>query len=58
MAIVRPFEMEVWLAVLIAILLMGPTYWTFLQHGPEDVVTSMNDAVLDVVKCIVTQGEY
>jgi thiol:disulfide interchange protein len=58
MAILWPFETEVWIAALIALLLMGPTYWIFLQYGTQYVVVSIEDAVFDVVKCIIMQSEY
>jgi thiol:disulfide interchange protein len=57
MAIVWPFQTEVWIFVLLALLLMGPTYWIFLRIGPQIMVSSIDDAVLDVVKCIIMQSE-
>jgi hypothetical protein len=58
LAIMWPFQYEVWLAVLFALLLMGPVYWIFLQVGPKGPVSSIDDAMVDVLKCLVMQGSY
>jgi hypothetical protein len=57
MAIMWPFQIEVWIAAFFALVLMGPVYWIFLQLGPKGPVYSIGDAVFDVGKCLVMQGE-
>jgi hypothetical protein len=56
MAIMWPFQIELWIAVFFALMLMGPLYWIFLRLGPKGPVYSIDDAVFDVAKCIVMQG--
>jgi hypothetical protein len=55
-AIMWPFQIELWIAVFFALMLMGPLYWIFLRLGPKGPVYSIDDAVFDVAKCIVMQG--
>ena len=56
MALLRPFEPEVWAAVVVAITSVVPTYWLLNYKSRHSKAISFSTALIQCIKCIFSQS--
>ena len=57
-ALLRPFEPEVWAAVVVAITSVVPTYWLSNYKSRHSKSISFSTALIQCIKCIFSQSNY
>ena len=56
MGLLRPFEPEVWAAVVVAFAAVVPTYWLSNYKSRQSKAISFSTAFIQCIQCILTQS--
>ena len=58
MALLRPFEPEVWAAVLVATASVVPIYWLSNYKSRQSKALSLSTALIQCIQCILNQSNF